>query len=295
MISKIYLFASLRIELRSKHEITPSEQFSGFYGEGAPDLSFEVICASLPEKKGEPVFESQKRSCYRHGETEYFYTSFYDGKSDSFLDYACRVCGAGGNYLYIDYDKMWESMVFEALNVADILIRRKIAVLHSSFVVCGDSAVLFSGDKQAGKSTQASLWERYAGALVVNGDRAAIQETSSGAYAFGIPFRGSSKISLHVNKPVRAIILLAKGRENRLTRLKAAEAFRNILGKLTYDVWNEESVEAACEMAEYAAENIEIYRYECLPDKSAVDFLRGELERAASPRDKSSENASFSE
>lgn len=277
MHKKRYYFADFCVELLCEMPIKTSENFAEFIGGGNPNISFNVICGKLPEKTGKMLFSGELKTFFSDGENEYMYSSFYDGKSDGYIDYSCRVTGKNGNFLYIDYDEMWDSMVFDALNIPDILIRHKTALIHSSYIVHGGKAILFTADRQTGKSTQASLWEKYAGALVVNGDRASIKEKHGVMYACAVPFRGSSKVSLSENRPLRAIIVLGQSKENTIRRLSPSEAFVNLIGKLTYDTWNEESVEAASYMAAYAAENVEVYKYDCLPDESAVTFLRKEL------------------
>lgn len=277
MLKKRYYFADFCVELLSDLPIRTSEQFSPFIGGEKADISFRVICGKLPEKTGEMLFTDKLKTYFSDGENGYMYSSYYDGKSKGYIDYSCRIMGESGNFLYIDYDEMWDSMVFDALNIPDILIEHKTALIHSSYIIHGDKAILFTADRQTGKSTQASLWEKYAGALVVNGDRASIKEKNGVPYACGVPFRGSSKVSLSENRPLRAIIVLGQGKENTIRRLSPSEAFVNLIGKFTYDVWNEKSVEAASYMAAYAAENAEVYKYDCLPDESAVTFLRKEL------------------
>ena len=63
--------------------------------------------------------------------------------------------------------------VLEAASLFDILADAGMLVLHSSYIVTRqEQGILFSGPSGIGKSTQAALWQRYAGAEIVNGDRA---------------------------------------------------------------------------------------------------------------------------
>lgn len=277
MKNKRYKFADFCVELVSDDEISPSEQFDSFRSEEEPDISFRVICSALPEKSGYLLFSDEKRRHYKGENEDFLYSAYFDAQNGAYCEYSCRVTGEKGNLLFVDYERMWESMVFDALDIPDLLMKRKTAIIHSSYICVGDYALLFSADKQVGKSTQAALWEKFAGATVVNGDRAAIKEKNGTLYAFGVPVRGSSNISLSVDKPVRAIIILGQASENKIARLSPKEAFLGIIGKLTYDTKNQSEVEAASEIAAYAGENVPVYKYECLPDKSAVEFLKNEL------------------
>ena len=47
-------------------------------------------------------------------------------------------------------------------------------VLHSSYIVYHDQAILFTAPSGVGKSTQASLWQKYRNIKIINGDRTLI-------------------------------------------------------------------------------------------------------------------------
>lgn len=65
--------------------------------------------------------------------------------------------------------------VLEAAGLFDIFADVGMLVLHSAYIVTrGGEGILFSGPSGIGKSTQAALWERFAGARTVNGDRALV-------------------------------------------------------------------------------------------------------------------------
>lgn len=277
-MNKRYYFADKCIELISENPIETLEAFSPFVTDREADLTFVVREGRLPERKGEILFSDYRRTFLLYEGREYLFTSYFDAKSSTYIDYACRVRGDDGLFLYVDFDGgMWDSMIFDALGVPDLLIEDGAAVMHTSYVVCDGEAVLFTADKQVGKSTQAALWEKYMGALVVNSDRAAVKEKDGRLFACGVPYRGSSEVSLCVNTPVRAIVVLGQSKENTIRRLSPTEAFMNILGKFTYDTWREASLERAMEIAAYASENVPVYKLDCLPDESAVRCLNNEL------------------
>lgn len=79
--------------------------------------------------------------------------------------------------------------VLEAASLFDILADAGMLVLHSSYIVTRqEQGILFSGPSGIGKSTQAALWQRYAGAEIVNGDRALVRPdtgTVSGVFYAG--------------------------------------------------------------------------------------------------------------
>ena len=97
------------------------------------------------------------------------------------------------------------STALEAVGLFDVFAARGMLVLHSAYIVTSaGEAILFSGPSGVGKSTQAALWERCAGARVVNGDRALVDVGKKTAN--GIFYAGTSGISENVTAPVRAIV-----------------------------------------------------------------------------------------
>ena len=102
-------------------------------------------------------------------------------------------------------------------------------VLHSSYIITQrGEALLFSAPSGTGKSTQAELWRSYAGAKVINGDRALVK-AENGVTANGILFSGTSGISENVTAPLRAIVLLRQSEKNEIRSVSGKEAFMRLL------------------------------------------------------------------
>ena len=83
--------------------------------------------------------------------------------------------------------------------------------------------ILFSGPSGIGKSTQAALWERFAGARTINGDRGLV--CPAARTVSGIFYAGTSGICQNVTAPLRAVVLLGQAAENRVVRARPQEAF----------------------------------------------------------------------
>jgi hypothetical protein len=137
--------------------------------------------------------------------------------------------------LYINYPgELREVTVFEGIDLPSMLLEKGIGILHCSFIEYEGNAILFVGDKQVGKSTQAALWENFRNADVINGDRAGIYYENGKFYAEGIPFCGTSKICKNKKLPLKALVCLSKGLRNEIKRLNAVEGVMKIIGKFTY-------------------------------------------------------------
>lgn len=198
--------------------------------------------------------------------------------------FAVRIdCGEKCELLIENSSGLWESMVFDALDLPGELLSRGTAVMHCSFIIYNGEAILFSADSGVGKSTQAELWRVCRGARVINGDRAALRVKNGVLFACGLPYCGTSKISEAAEAPVGAIILLSQGRKNELRRADTANAFRELIGKLSYNTSLSESAEKAADLALAAAQQ-RVYYYSCRADESAVARLEEEICRNNSGR-----------
>ena len=145
--------------------------------------------------------------------------------------------------------------------------------LHSSFVDLGGEALLFTAEKQVGKSTQARLWKQFRGAETVNGDRSLLRRLDGRWCACGSPYCGTSKISKDRILPVRAIVLLSQAPLNRARPARQAEAFAALLRGCSFDPSDRESMEKFTLLAQQIAAEVPFYQLACTPDERAVAEL----------------------
>ena len=275
MVSNKYLFCGCSVELKSDEEIRPEAEFSKFLSDySSPDYSLKIIRTEyLPEKKGDMIFQSLRQKVYYDGSTR-IYTSYYNASLREYIEYGCKV---NDSELYINYpDTLREISVFECMDLPSMLLKKGIGIIHCSFVEYNGEAILFVGDKQVGKSTQASLWKQYKGADIINGDRAGIYFADGRFYAEGVPFCGTSKICKNKKVPIKALVCLSKGTENKIKKLSAVEGFMSVLGKFTYNN-TKDNVEMISTLVKNLVETVPIFEYSCLKDESAVNYLCKEL------------------
>lgn len=151
--------------------------------------------------------------------------------------------------------------------------------LHSSLVrrAQGD-ALLFTAPSGTGKSTQAGLWEQFAGADTLNGDRSILRRVDGVWTAFGSPFAGTSGIYRNEHAPVRALIVLRQAPENTIRRLSLAEAFRAIYSESVLPRWNTGAHQHVIALVTAIVAEVPVYQLACTPDERAVALLRNTLE-----------------
>ena len=169
------------------------------------------------------------------------------------------------------------AVLFHNIGFPIMLGQKRTLLLHCSYIKVGRTGILFSGPSGVGKSTQASLWRRYAGAEILNGDRAAIRLSRGRWRAYGLPYAGSSEFFRNETLPVGAVICLGQSRENWIEKLRGAEAFRTVWRNLFQSYALEVLQESAVDTLSTFLENVPVYRMDCRPDRSAVECLKNRL------------------
>lgn len=277
--NKTYSFASMTVRLVSDLPIDDTEYYSKFLSDREPNATVNVICGELPSVEGRIVAKSDKKTVIANDSGNYIFTSYYDAKNADFVPYACKLRHGESVDLYVDYDGLWDKMIFNALDIPQMMVRFGSALIHCSVVEHNGKAILFSGDSGAGKSTQAELWKRHRGAKIINGDRGAICEKDGKFLVCGVPFNGTSAICNNESCEVGALVLLEHGEKNELVKLPQASAFKTLLGKTTYYEWDRESVENVLNILEKFVKAVPVFKLKCLPDESAVKALEDGYER----------------
>ena len=102
------------------------------------------------------------------------------------------------------------------------LIKRDTILFHGSTVAVDGFAYLFTAPCGTGKSTHTRLWMELFGsrAVMVNDDKAFLQITSSGVYAYGSPWSGKHGLDTNVCMPLKGICILQRGLENVINRIE---------------------------------------------------------------------------
>lgn len=182
-------------------------------------------------------------------------------------------------YLYPELIRFFRDFdnLLDAANLEHMLTALGAVSLHSSFITHNGQAILFSAPSGTGKSTQAALWEQYAHAEQINGDRSVIRCVDGVWTAFGFPFAGSSGIYKNKSAPIRAIVVLRQTPENTIERLAAPEAFRLLYSETAIQRWNTQGHAAAVDLLIRLSAAVPVYRLCCTPDARAVDLLQTTL------------------
>lgn len=181
---------------------------------------------------------------------------------------------------YMDVDLLPDINVSNLLIVtraAELFLERDAFVLHASYVYHNGEAILFSAPCETGKSTQAHFWQQERGAFVVNEDRVLVYCHEGKFYAGGIWATGSAGVTHNVTAPIRAIILLGQGPENRVTVPGVMKRLQTIMSQSTYDVKNTSAREKLLLLLCTLVDRVKILGYDCINHPSSVEDLEAYL------------------
>lgn len=198
--------------------------------------------------------------------------------------YALTVWNRGTGTVLCRYLRGQEQQVclmrnlWELLGIETLLLEDGGLLLHAALIRWQGAGVVFSAPSGTGKSTQAELWRHYAGAEILNGDRAGLMPRDGGWDSWGLPCAGSSGIYRNERAPLRAIAVLRQGPENRVTPLRPARAFAALLPEITVHRWDRDFTQRAAESLEQLVTQVPAYILECRPDQGAVEALRAVLD-----------------
>ncbi len=170
------------------------------------------------------------------------------------------------------------SVIFmELLALEKYLLSEQALVLHSAYIICEGKAVLFTAPSGTGKSTQANLWKQYKKAEIINGDRSIIQVNGDCVEAHGIPFCGSSGISVNQTAPIAGIVILGQAKENSIEHCKHSVSIKKLFSECSVNYWNRDFVNEALNVIEKIVEKIPVCHLKCDISEEAVEVAYEEL------------------
>lgn len=274
--------ADIRIEIHSTFDIIVGEESLPFL------CSFQNPDCILKYSRTDEIDFSEMKNGFLHGnrvfcrkgeEETVFVIPF--PKSDPFgivkteknQPYTLICEYTEGSESFIDYLKN----IYTVFSIETIFLRFNALILHSSFIRWKDAGILFSAPSGTGKSTQASLWEKYENAEVVNGDRAGIRYVNGNWRVYGLPLAGSSGIYKNVDVPLKCIVLLEQFEENKIQEAPASEVYKFLYPEIMMHRWDRIYEEKASELVLKLIRDIPVYKLKCRPDQEAVNLLKSKL------------------
>ena len=266
-----YYIAGRILEISTDFETVLSDKIEQFKTEGEiPDFT---VCFEKTDHLSQPktpnISNDYDSKISAHEESD----------AKAYLDY--EGCRETIRYLergLRQFDQM--EHLFEWIGIDNIYAGLETVILHAALIDASGEGILFMGPSGAGKSTRADLWRQYAGAEIINGDRAFANRDTSGIWkAYGSPYAGSSGYYVNKNVPIRAVMSVKRGGEDEISiqRMTGAEAFREVYRNVTVHQWNTYAVNAVSSVIKDMISAIPVYEMICPPDIRAVENVGKEL------------------
>ena len=168
--------------------------------------------------------------------------------------------------------------IFNALAFEKVLINYNAIILHCSYIIINNKAILFTAPSGEGKSTQAHLWQKYENAKIINSDRAIIKKKNNIYYAMGIPIDGSSDICLNQSTPIISIVYLHKYHGNVIEKMNQKNEIKKIISETTINFFNQEFIDKAFNIITDISKYLPMYELWCTKDKQAITCLKNKLQ-----------------
>ena len=215
---------------------------------------------------GNITYQDEQNIIYDDGKYRYVNNRFLIKKiSDNYYNVFIKKCDNE-----VSNREMFNAMGFDVL-----LAKERKLILHASFIVYRNKAILFSAPSGTGKSTQADLWKKYVSSVeIINGDRAIIGIEDGDVKAYGLPFCGTSKITINQNFNLNTIVILRQGKINKLIELSAKDSYKYLYSQINWIGWDKKLQINILDLLEKVVSSIKIYYFECLPEQSAVEMLK---------------------
>ncbi len=269
-----YCIAGVPVRFLPDRPLVENRDTLLFTADPAPDaVSFPLLSADSLEIPTGQTFPFADGEVILSGET---YTRVLRHRANHTpLVTVTRKIGSPGGTIRSRIDGMpytiRTQVLWSAIDLPYTLLPYDTLTIHAAVIQAAGEAILFTASSGTGKSTQAALWEKYRGAVVVNGDKGAISVRNGEIHAHGLPFCGTSGICSRYDLPVRAIVSLTQAPENTAVRLRGASAVQAI-------VQNSFGCKALCfqkiiALTSAILDEIPVYRLSCTPDERAVDVL----------------------
>lgn len=152
-------------------------------------------------------------------------------------------------------------------------------MLHSSCVEKDGFAYLFSARSGTGKSTHTHLWlENLENTRIINDDKPALLRENGTWYACGTPFSGKTDENLDVKRPVRAIVFLCRGKDNKVKRLDKSMAAPLVIEQTINPVDKSLAVNML-DSLDLLLREVPVFTLHCNMEKDAATTAYNEIER----------------
>ncbi len=186
-----------------------------------------------------------------------------------------RPPGAGPGWMIVD---LMEPLVQWWLT-AWLALRWNGMVLHGSAVAWDETGMAFVGPSDAGKTTNARLFQEHGGAVVLNDERILIWREEDRWKVAGTPWHGELRQMSPLVADLCRLNFLHKSEENELVSIPPLQIVSAIAQEAFLPIWSAEAMTRLFDSIACLAEEPFCQKLVFRNDPSVVTFLKKRLEK----------------
>jgi hypothetical protein len=153
------------------------------------------------------------------------------------------------------------------------LASRQGAIIHSAGWCLDGGGFVFAGKSGAGKSTISNLIDQAGTGLILSDDRIVVRKIDDQFFIYGTPWPGESGIAVNQSAPLKGILFLKQGNENRIADLKSSDAMSYLFPVMSIPWHDRENVSHMMDFCESLLSIIPMYELTFCADETAADFV----------------------
>lgn len=149
-------------------------------------------------------------------------------------------------------------------------------VMHGAAVSVGGRGYIFTAPSGTGKTTHVSLLRDSFGdkLAVINGDKPILGLSKSGVTVYSCPWAGKEGWKSNIKAPLGGIIILKRGKFNRIERIEPSEYFDSLI-KQVFIPENGEMMLKTLTLVDRLAKSVDFYLLECDISREAAEASYG--------------------
>lgn len=156
--------------------------------------------------------------------------------------------------------------------IADLLPQYDRMLFHGSSLAIDGRGVVFTATSGTGKSTHTGLWRRVFGDRVqmINDDKPFLEVREEGVFVYGTPWRGKHALGSNISAPLKAVVFVTRGIENRIEPISTRELFPLLLQQ-TYSPEDPAAMVQTLALVERLSRKVQLLKLSCNMDPEAAE------------------------
>lgn len=202
-----------------------------------------------------------------------------DGKPDIEIRTGQEDIDNEKKYADGDYSDAYLESLAVLRKLSDMLPSYDRFLMHGSALALDGKGIIFTAPSGTGKSTHTRLYREVFGerVTVVNDDKPFLWVRDDGIYVCGSPWDGKHHLSENICVPLKAIVELNRGEDNRIEPMDRDKAFQTVF-RQSYRSENGLVLGKTLELIYRTIDDTAVYRLYCRPDADAVRCSSAVLE-----------------